>query len=44
MCDRLVLLSRGRVVGVGTLPELRTLAGLADVEGAGLEEVFLALT
>ena len=44
MCDRLVLLSRGRVVGVGTLPELRSLAGLADVEGAGLEEVFLALT
>jgi ABC-2 type transport system ATP-binding protein len=44
MCDRLVLLSRGRVVGVGTLPELRTLAGLADTPGAGLEEVFLALT
>ena len=44
MCDRLVLLSRGRVVGVGTLPELRSLAGLAGVDGAGLEEVFLALT
>ncbi len=44
MCDRLVLLSRGRVVGVGTLPELRALAGLADADGAGLEEVFLALT
>ena len=44
MCDRLVLLSRGRVVGVGTLPELRTLAGLDDADGAGLEEVFLALT
>jgi ABC-2 type transport system ATP-binding protein len=44
MCDRLVLLSRGCVVGVGTLPELRSLAGLADVEGTGLEEVFLALT
>jgi ABC-type multidrug transport system ATPase subunit len=44
MCDRLVLLSRGRVVGVGTLPELRGLAGLADAPGAGLEEVFLALT
>jgi hypothetical protein len=39
-----VLLSRGRVVGMGTLPELRSLAGLADVDGAGLEEVFLALT
>ena len=44
MCDRLVLLSRGRVVGVGTLPELRSLAGLADSPAAGLEEVFLALT
>jgi len=44
MCDRLVLLSRGRVAGVGTLPELRALAGLADAPGTGLEEVFLALT
>jgi len=44
MCDRLVLLSRGRVVGVGTLAELRALAGLEHAEGAGLEEVFLALT
>ncbi|MGA2270343.1 MAG: ABC transporter ATP-binding protein [Bryobacteraceae bacterium] len=41
VCDRLVLLSRGRVVGEGTLPELRTQAGLAE---GGLEEVFLALT
>ena len=41
MCDRLVLLSRGKVVGEGTLPELRMLAGL---EEGGLEEVFLALT
>jgi ABC-type multidrug transport system ATPase subunit len=41
VCDRLVLLSRGRVVGEGTLPELRTHAGLAE---GGLEEVFLALT
>jgi len=43
MCDRLVLLSRGRVAGVGTLDELRAQAGLAQRE-AGLEEVFLALT
>jgi ABC-2 type transport system ATP-binding protein len=41
VCDRLVLLSRGRVVGEGTLDELRTVAGV--VEG-GLEAVFLALT
>ncbi len=41
VCDRLVLLSRGRVAAQGTLPELRTQAGLAE---GGLEEVFLALT
>lgn len=41
VCDRLVLLSRGQVVGEGTLDELRTQAGLPE---AGLEEVFLALT
>jgi ABC-2 type transport system ATP-binding protein len=41
VCDRLVLLSRGRVVGEGTLEELRGQAGLTD---GGLEEVFLALT
>jgi ABC-2 type transport system ATP-binding protein len=41
VCDRLVLLSKGRVVGEGTLPELRTQTGLAD---CGLEEIFLALT
>jgi ABC-2 type transport system ATP-binding protein len=41
MCDRLVLLSRGRVVGEGTLPELRAQAGLDE---GGLEDVFLALT
>jgi len=41
MCDRLVLLSRGHVVGEGTLPELRARARLAE---GGLEEVFLALT
>jgi ABC-type multidrug transport system ATPase subunit len=41
VCDRLVLLSKGQVVGEGTLEELRALAGLAD---GGLEEVFLALT
>ncbi len=41
VCDRLVLLSKGRVVGEGTLPELRSQAGLAE---GGLEEIFLALT
>jgi ABC-2 type transport system ATP-binding protein len=41
VCDRMVLLSGGRIVGAGTLDELRQAAGLAD---ASLEEIFLALT
>ena len=41
VCDRLVLLSAGRVVGEGTLDELR---GAAHLDAGGLEEVFLALT
>jgi ABC-2 type transport system ATP-binding protein len=41
VCDRLVLLSRGEVVGEGTLDDLRAKAGVRD---GGLEEVFLALT
>jgi len=41
ICDRFVLLSGGRVVGEGTLAELREKAALPD---ANLEEVFLALT
>jgi ABC-2 type transport system ATP-binding protein len=41
ICDRLVLLSGGRVVGEGTLDELRARAGTTS---GGLEEVFLALT
>jgi ABC-2 type transport system ATP-binding protein len=39
-CDRFVLLSAGRVRGVGTLAELRATTGLRD---AWLEEIFLAL-
>ena len=41
VCDRLVLLSKGQVVGEGTLAELRAQAELAE---GGLEEIFLALT
>jgi ABC-type multidrug transport system ATPase subunit len=41
VCDRLVLLSDGRVVGEGTLPELQARAGVASGD---IEEVFLALT
>jgi ABC-2 type transport system ATP-binding protein len=42
ICDRLVLLSSGRVAGAGTLAELTAAAGLPV--GSDLEEVFLALT
>jgi ABC-2 type transport system ATP-binding protein len=41
VCDRFVLLAGGRVRGTGTLDELRRRAGEV---GAGLEDVFLALT
>jgi ABC-2 type transport system ATP-binding protein len=41
VCDRLVLLSAGKVVGEGTIPELRIKAKLSD---GGVEEIFLALT
>jgi ABC-2 type transport system ATP-binding protein len=41
LCDRLVLLSGGRVVGEGTLLDLEAKAGVSE---GGLEEVFLALT
>jgi ABC-type multidrug transport system ATPase subunit len=45
-CDRFVLLAGGRVVGEGTLADLRARAGMAEggENGAGMEEVFLALT
>jgi ABC-type multidrug transport system ATPase subunit len=41
ICDRLLLLSSGRMVGIGTLSELRAQAGLSE---GSLEDVFLALT
>jgi ABC-type multidrug transport system ATPase subunit len=41
ICDRLLLLDNGRMVGLGTLDELRQQAGLHD---GSLEDVFLALT
>jgi ABC-type multidrug transport system ATPase subunit len=41
VCDRLVLLSDGRVVGEGTIAELQDQAGLKE---GGVEEIFLALT
>lgn len=41
LCDRVIILAKGRKVAEGTLQELRTSINL---EGAGLEEVFLRLT
>ncbi len=40
VCDRLLLLSNGCVLGFGSLDELRELSGFP---GASLEELFLAL-
>jgi ABC-2 type transport system ATP-binding protein len=41
MCDRLLVLDRGRKIGAGTASELRTQAGVAG--DASLEEAFLKL-
>jgi ABC-2 type transport system ATP-binding protein len=41
ICDRLLLLSAGRMIGIGTLEDLRAQAGLTE---GSLEEVFLTLT
>jgi ABC-2 type transport system ATP-binding protein len=41
ICDRLLLLSGGHMVGIGTLAELRAQARLSQ---GGLEDVFMALT
>jgi len=40
VCDRMAVLAKGELVGVGTLPELRAQAGV----GGTLEQVFGALT
>ena len=42
ICDRFLLLDQGRVLGIGTLDELRKQTGLTS--DARLEEVFLAIT
>jgi ABC-2 type transport system ATP-binding protein len=41
VCDRLVMLSAGKVVGEGSIDELRARANL---NAGGVEEIFLALT
>jgi ABC-2 type transport system ATP-binding protein len=41
VCDRLVLLSAGQVVGEGSLSDLQVRTKLPE---AGVEEIFLALT
>jgi ABC-2 type transport system ATP-binding protein len=43
ICDRLLLLSNGKLVGVGTLDQLRERASLPPGHGS-LEDVFLKLT
>ncbi|MBD3196619.1 MAG: ATP-binding cassette domain-containing protein [Candidatus Lokiarchaeota archaeon] len=41
LCDRIAIINKGRLVGIGTIEELRQ---QSDKLGASLEEVFLRLT
>ena len=41
LCDRIAIMNRGKLVGIGTMEELRQ---QADQVGANLEDVFLRLT
>jgi len=41
LCDRIAILNRGKIVGIGTMDELRQ---QSDHLGANLEDVFLRLT
>jgi ABC-2 type transport system ATP-binding protein len=41
LCDRVIIMSRGRKIAEGTLEELRT---ANHFEGQSLEEIFLKLT
>jgi ABC-2 type transport system ATP-binding protein len=41
LCDRIGIINKGKIVGIGTIEELRL---QADKVGASLEDVFLRLT
>jgi ABC-2 type transport system ATP-binding protein len=41
LCDRIAIMNRGKIVGIGSMDELRQ---QADRVGANLEDVFLRLT
>jgi ABC-2 type transport system ATP-binding protein len=41
MCDRIGIVNRGKLVAIGTIDELRSIAA---AEGENLEELFLKLT
>ena len=41
LCDRIGIINKGKIVGIGTIEELRQ---QADKVGASLEDVFLRLT
>jgi len=42
ICTRVLILQRGRMVAIGTIPEI--LAGRPDLQGKSLEDIFLDLT
>jgi len=41
LCDRIAIMNRGKIVGIGSMDELRQ---QANQLGANLEDVFLRLT
>ena len=44
LCDRIGILSRGRLVAIGTMDELRDLAKVKAVGTEDLEQIFMTLT
>jgi ABC-2 type transport system ATP-binding protein len=44
LCHRLLIIAGGRVVALGTLPEIRARLSGTEAAGASLEELFIRIT